>query len=740
MAIISRIGRKNWRVRLLFAGMYLFLILGGATMVYPLLLMISGSTKSYMDTKYFEVFPRFLYDDAWMWAKHTEGLFNEMMPNLNIVYDADGVAFENMASKVHLEKKREVCCPECKHWFFYEFKKTAEITVDDPRELHQHQVKCPVKSCHHLFSIPHGAYHGELDYQMLHEPNEKLVEAWREFIPAWEKSLKVREHEGCRDSSNENKRWLTTAAYSPGYIQANNSKTTTSGQRELKKFMRAYSEKIDPDPVALKQKKDYSDMNTVNRILGTEFTDWNTVKIHLPATLNRRATPMTSRYGDCLSEFYSQQPLGMRYYYSLQGFFKKNYLKPIYNQSLDDYNQINQTNWVSWNEVTLSKRFPENGSAREKEDWEDFVRNTLALEWIRLDESLAEKYREMLSQKHRDITVLNRLYGGKQYKSFAEIPFPVTAPAVGMARSDWEAFLRGFQEPSSGTLHIAPLEKIELCGIDFAFQDWIVERYGSVKEAASILDTNWQKVSDIRLPQLDVHRSWFRENISALRWEFVTRNYKAVADYMLFHGRGIINTVIYCSLAILTALLVNPLAAYAMSRYKMPSTYKILLFLMSTMAFPAMVTAIPSFIMLRTFGMLNTFAALILPGMANGYSIFLLKGFFDAQPQELYESAQLDGASEWVLFWNITMSLSKPILAVIALGAFTAAYSNFMFAFVTCQDQKMWTMMVWLYQLRQRSGQAVMYASLVIAAIPTFLIFLFCQNIIMRGIVVPSEK
>ncbi len=739
MAIISRIGRKSWRVRLLFAGMYLFLIAGGATMVYPLLLMLSGSTKSSMDTKYFEVFPRFLHDEAWMWAKHTEGLFNETMFNLNMVYDADEVAFENMASKTQLEKKREVSCPKCHHWFFYQFRQT-DVTVNDPRELHQHQAKCPLKSCKHLFAVSHGACKGELDYQMLHEPNEKLVQLWNEFVPAWEKMLKVRENEGSRDSSNENKRWLSTAAFSPGYIRAENSKTITSGQRELKKFMRSHSEEIDLDPVDLKQKKDYSDIDTVNRVLGSDFASWNAVNVQLQGTLNRRALPLTSRYGACLSEFYSRQPLGMRYYYSLQGFFKKNYLKPIYNQSLDEYNQINQTSWANWSEVSLSKRFPDNGSPREKEDWEDFVRKNLSLEWIRLDESLAELYRQMLSHKHRNIATLNRRYGATQYKNFADIPFPSTAPASGMARSDWEVFLRGFQEPGTDQLFIVPVANIELCGVDFAFQDWIVARYGSVEKAAAALDTNWRSVSDIRLPQLDVHRSWFRKNISALRWEFVTRNYKAVADYMLFHGRGIINTVVYCSLAILTALLVNPLAAYAMSRYKMPSSYKILLFLMSTMAFPAMVTAIPSFIMLRSFGMLNTFAALILPGMANGYSIFLLKGFFDAQPQELYESAQLDGASEWVLFWNITMSLSKPILAVIALGAFTAAYSNFMFAFVTCQDQKMWTMMVWLYQLQQKSGQAVMYASLVIAAIPTFFIFLFCQNIIMRGIVVPSEK
>jgi multiple sugar transport system permease protein len=130
----------------------------------------------------------------------------------------------------------------------------------------------------------------------------------------------------------------------------------------------------------------------------------------------------------------------------------------------------------------------------------------------------------------------------------------------------------------------------------------------------------------------------------------------------------------------------------------------------------------------------------VLPGLANGYAIFLLKGFFDSLPQELYESAALDGAGELRIFWQITMSLSKPILAVIGLQAFTVAYSNFMFALLICQDEKMWTLMVWLYQLQQRSGPGVIYASLLVAAIPTLLIFVFAQNIIMRGIVVPVEK
>ena len=188
------------------------------------------------------------------------------------------------------------------------------------------------------------------------------------------------------------------------------------------------------------------------------------------------------------------------------------------------------------------------------------------------------------------------------------------------------------------------------------------------------------------------------------------------------------------------ALIVNPVAAYALSRYKPPSAYKVLLFLMLTMAFPPMVTQIPVFLMLREFDLLNTFWALILPGLAHGYSIFLLKGFLDSLPRELYESAEIDGAGEFRIFWQITMSLSQPILAVIALQAFTTAYSNFMMALLICQNEEMWTLMPWLYQLQQRSGEGVVYSSLIIAAVPTLLIFLFCQNIIMRGIVVPVEK
>jgi ABC-type glycerol-3-phosphate transport system permease component len=141
--------------------------------------------------------------------------------------------------------------------------------------------------------------------------------------------------------------------------------------------------------------------------------------------------------------------------------------------------------------------------------------------------------------------------------------------------------------------------------------------------------------------------------------------------------------------------------------------------------------------------LLNTYAALVLPGMAAGFSIFLLKGFFDGLPRELYDAASIDGASEIQMFRVITYPLAKPIIVVTVMGQVLSAYGSFMWAFVVCQDRNMWTLMVWLYafQSQYAVGQLnLIMAALTLASVPTFLFFLFCQRIILRGIILPSMK
>jgi multiple sugar transport system permease protein len=483
------------------------------------------------------------------------------------------------------------------------------------------------------------------------------------------------------------------------------------------------------------------DVSALNEAAGTRFVNWNAFYVLPRDFLVRAGQPDAGLFSRAVDAFQADQPVTARYYFSPEGFFKNGYLKTRYGKDLAGYNREHGTAHASWSSVILDAEAPA-GSGRtelERADWELFVRSILNLLWIRAAPEAAPLYRDYLRAKYGTLENLNRRSAAR-YESFDHVDFPEIPPETGIARTDWEAFLQGWEDPANGRLHLLPAEQIRIDSMETRFRRHLQQEFDSLDSLNARLGTAFSDWNQIRPPQAETHYRAFRDQRTALRVEFALRNYYSVLDYLVLHGRGLVNTAIYCLLAILSALIVNPLAAYALSRFRPPSTYRVLLFLMLTMSFPPMVTQIPVFLMLREFNLLNTFWALILPGLANGYSIFLLKGFFDSLPRELYESADMDGAGELRMFWHITMSLSTPILAVIALQAFTHAYANFMMALLICQEEKMWTLMPWLYQLQQRSGPGIIYASLVIAAAPTFLVFAICQKIILRGIVVPVEK
>ncbi len=363
--------------------------------------------------------------------------------------------------------------------------------------------------------------------------------------------------------------------------------------------------------------------------------------------------------------------------------------------------------------------------------WEAFMREFLHPQFILVSPSALPDWQAFLKRKHISVENLNELYGS-DYKGFESVAFPEDKITTSAHLTDYVLFVSSPED--------CRVQDISLDTPELRWREFLREKYGSISVLAETYGADYEQFEDVYMPQQQLDARIVTSNGSELRWQFSTNNYRMVLEYILLYGNGVKNTFIYCLLSIALALIVNPLAAYSLSRYQLREQYKVLLFLIATMAFPGVVTMIPNFLLLRDLGLLNTFAALLLPTMANGYSIFLLKGFFDSLPKELFEAAELDGASEWQKFWMITMNLSKPILAVIALGAFNAAYSNFMYAFVLCQDKDMWTLTVWLYQLQQFSSQGVVFASLVVAAVPTLLVFIFCQKLIIKGIVVPTEK
>ncbi|MDP6111689.1 MAG: ABC transporter permease subunit, partial [Planctomycetota bacterium] len=650
---------RSLRVRLVYGTIFLILSIGAISMIYPLLLMLSGSVKSQTDLMKITPWPRYWFNDLALFQKYAESKYNVSLPDIE-------------------------------------------------------------KAWHRAVSI----------YDKIEKPAQcdaELLEsflAWREKCPWWQL----------------------------GHAQG--GKMLPENGREFRELM---SERFEGVLV---------DFNTE---MGMPLMSWSDVESPLQG-LFRCPRAREGLMGVFL-EFADQQPLHDRIIPNLDGEFWKLYLFPKYTNDIKQYNEKHGTNYTSYDEVLLTERVPEDELQRA--DWEEFVRELIGFQYIRLSPELTASYRKFMASKNKyagDIAAYNQKLG-TNYSSFDEITLPRTLPVNRLKQVDWGEFIKNRQ--------FCAAEGIEIYGSRQAFEKYVASQRGvSVEE-----------VRPLKMPLAAADWHDCMANKSHYRWELTTRNYKQVFDYILLHGRGIRNTIIYCSLAVGLALLGNPLAAYALSRYKPPSQYKILLICMATMAFPAAVTMIPAFLLLKRFplwsilggavgfgvaiwllskffkslgenvrlvlslgvaivvgwwlvptvtgkpyiSLLNTFAALVLPGMVNGYLIFLLKGFFDSLPRELYEAADLDGASEWTKFWSFTMNLSKPILAVVALGAFTGAYSQFMMALIIIPDQNMWTLMVWIFQLQSQAHQGVFYASLVIGAIPTFLIFVFCQGIIMRG-------
>jgi ABC-type glycerol-3-phosphate transport system permease component len=471
-----------------------------------------------------------------------------------------------------------------------------------------------------------------------------------------------------------------------------------------------------------------NNIDALNKAYQEENSGFETVFAPFERTDQREWQPDESTKMQEWMTFERTLPIDFLRVVGCEALYTKFLKEDKYDSDIKELNTAYGTNYKLFTDVHLSPALPANPKARP--DWTEFVQTILPFRFMRVTEEAGPAYRQYLTARYLgNIGDVNRIYRTK-YTSFAQIPLPKALPQEGTPLTDWMEFIS----------KACPVTAIHALNAENLFRDYAIKKHGSLDAANKAYGTKMANILELDAPYALADWDYALRNHGFLIRHFLTRNHSTVLGYMVLHGRAVINTIVYCGLVILISLIVNPFCAYALSRYNLKYSYKVLLFLLATMAFPAEVTAIPNFLMLKKLHLLNTFWALILPGMASGYFIFLLKGFFDSLPKELYEAGIIDGASEPRMFWQITIPLSKPIFAVMALNAFTAAYGAFMFAFLVCQNQKMWTMMVWLYELQILAPKYVTMAALTMTAIPTLLIFVFCQNIIMRGIILPSFK
>ncbi|HPR18390.1 MAG TPA: carbohydrate ABC transporter permease [Candidatus Cloacimonadota bacterium] len=760
MPIISKVGRKSSKVRLLNILIHVVLLLGSVTMVFPFLMMISASFSSSADSSKFSLYPGFWFNRDLQFRKYVAARYNEESAQMITQYKNLYRSFDQIGlpSAVNDQMFRD----------WQEFIAGTETAACDFILSQQYGRGIYPFNDRNLRHILQKESDGNIE-----QFNQKYgfeIQSWDEIVSE-EKNILSRNFA------------IGESDFAERYQQFKNNRPG---------WQKVFSS-ADGHFITDLLKQDYrDDLNFLNSELHTDYRSWSEITIPVSLPDNSLRALWIKYVKELVNP--SQISLAADALPSWQHYLQNRYGK------ISALNANWDKNFVGFDRIMLPDTKLVSGA--EKLDFVSFIENGVDSKLIRLN-SIENKFRNFLKQKYGDISALNAAWQPgigslldvklpaeysdhnlqlcadrtafinqeKNLKSYVQLSSAAAKPyrqflqdscgseqealkKINSIRSEnyhslnevippkkfpqnnGEAVL--WQQFVLQSAHPALIRLSEIATTDW--QEFLHSKYGSVSEynrAYHLIPNGFDQVS-VDYEKLDARI--FTEHHKAILKELNQRNYVMVLDNMLYNGRSIMNTLIYVLLAIATALLVNPLAAYAMSRFKLKATYKILLFLILTMAFPPMVMGIPNFLLMKKLNMLNTFWALILPAAADGYFIFLMKGFFDSLPQQLFESATIDGAGEFRIFWKIAMPLSKPIMAVIALSAFNAAYRNFMFAFIVCQDKSMWTMMVNIYQLMQRAANGVGYAALVIASIPTLLVFIFFQNIIIRGIVVPQEK
>jgi ABC-type glycerol-3-phosphate transport system permease component len=181
-------------------------------------------------------------------------------------------------------------------------------------------------------------------------------------------------------------------------------------------------------------------------------------------------------------------------------------------------------------------------------------------------------------------------------------------------------------------------------------------------------------------------------------------------------------------------------SAYIFSRYRFPGHRALFLGVISFMMIPGILTLVPSFLWMKTLGLLNSHAVLILPMIAGGQvmAIFLFKSFFDGLPQELFESARLDGASHFRQYWHIVLPLSKQVMAVVIIVNLLATWNSFLWPFIVNSDSNYYVVAQGLYMMSQQtqetSNQSTMFAAYTLASLPLLVLFVYATKPFMAGV------
>ena len=264
-------------------------------------------------------------------------------------------------------------------------------------------------------------------------------------------------------------------------------------------------------------------------------------------------------------------------------------------------------------------------------------------------------------------------------------------------------------------------------GFPKTLEQLIVCSYKTIKgEKGTIVVNDEQEQISKTLTYKDAVKFYF---------DSVTRNYKSAWKVLRPY---FLNTFLVVIATAFGVLVFGSVTAYILSRFKFPGNKVIFYYFISTMMFPAVLTLVPSFLLVKRLGLLNSRLALIIPEIAGGqvFAIFVFKSFFDGLPQDLFDSAKIDGAGHFSLYWNLILPLSKPVLSVVLIMNILGMWNSFLWPYIVNTDKKYHVIASGLFVLSQTEAAAnfgLLYAAYITSSIPLLILFIYATKTFIQG-------
>ena len=220
-----------------------------------------------------------------------------------------------------------------------------------------------------------------------------------------------------------------------------------------------------------------------------------------------------------------------------------------------------------------------------------------------------------------------------------------------------------------------------------------------------------------------------------------TENYTGLFERFDFL-RYLWNSTFITVVATLIMLLVNSMAAFALSKYEFRGRGVVLALVIGTLMIPQSVVLVPLFLITRELGLLDTLWGVIIPGAATPTGVFLLRQYMLSIPDEIIDAARTDHASEWRIYWRIVLPLSAPALAVLAILAIMWRWNDFLWPLIALSRSENFTLQLALnsFQGEMLTEWSSLLAMTVLTLLPIALVFVFLQKYIATGIASTGGK